>query len=95
LNTKVSIACIIHCVIVLAGFMQNTVAGVVLSIFLLLNIIGVVLILIHKVKTGSILFLVGSLGFIPIGLLGAIGARNNLDKLKEQEFKEKLTKLNI
>lgn len=58
--------------------------------FLILNCIAILIILLGKPKTGSILFLIGSVLFIPIGLIGAIGARKILNKIKEKKFLETL-----
>ncbi len=58
--------------------------------FLILNCIAIFIILLGKPKTGSILFLIGSILFIPIGLIGAIGARKILNEIKEKKFLETL-----
>ncbi|WP_103070481.1 hypothetical protein [Aquimarina sediminis] len=57
---------------------------------LILNCIGVMIILSGKPKTGSILFMIGSVVFVPIGLIGAMGARKILNKIKEDKFLETL-----
>ncbi|MBW1295726.1 hypothetical protein [Aquimarina litoralis] len=54
--------------------------------FFILNCIGIAIILTGKPKTGSILFLIGSVVFMPIGLIGAMGARKNLNQIKEDKF---------
>ncbi len=54
--------------------------------FLILNCIGVIIIVSGKPKTGSILFLIGSAIFVPIGIIGVIGARKILNQIKEEKF---------
>ncbi len=58
--------------------------------FLILNSIGIIIILLGKPKIGSTLFLIGSIIFVPIGLIGAIGAKKILNKIKEDQFLETL-----
>ncbi|WP_109436914.1 hypothetical protein [Aquimarina sp. AU119] len=58
--------------------------------FLILNCIGIIIILLGKPKTGSTLFLIGSILFVPIGLIGVMGARKVLNKIKEDKFLETL-----
>lgn len=54
--------------------------------FLILNCIAVAIILLGQPKIGSILFLIGSVIFVPIGIIGAIGARKILNQIKEEKF---------
>jgi len=54
--------------------------------FVLLNVIGIILIISGKIKTGAIVFMVGSFAFIPIGIIGIFGARSILNKLKQKDF---------
>ncbi|MGB6083385.1 hypothetical protein [Moheibacter sp.] len=54
--------------------------------FVLLNILGLIFIVSNKIKTGCILFMIGSAAFIPIGLIGFFGARSLMNKLKQQDF---------
>lgn len=51
-----------------------------------LNCLGLLLILINKLKAGSILFFIGSIVFVPIGLIGVLGARKLLNEIKKEEF---------
>ncbi|HEX7415439.1 MAG TPA: hypothetical protein VF411_15460 [Bacteroidia bacterium] len=92
MNSSIYIASLIHSIVTVLGFMQHPLLGVVLSIFLCMNIVGVVLLLMNRPKLGNMLFLIGSMGFIPIGLIGAFGARKNMDRIKEEEFQLKLKK---
>ena len=61
--------------------------------FVLLNIVGIFLIISGKIKTGAIVFMVGSVAFIPIGLIGFFGARSVLNKLKQKDFYKELNTL--
>ncbi|MFL1895834.1 hypothetical protein ACJRPK_09030 [Aquimarina sp. 2-A2] len=54
--------------------------------FLIVNCIATIIILFGKPKTGSIIFLIGSIVFVPIGLIGVMGARKTLNKIKEEKF---------
>ncbi|WP_378172183.1 hypothetical protein [Aquimarina sp. SS2-1] len=54
--------------------------------FLILNCIAIVTILLGKPKTGSIIFLVGSIPFVPIGLIGVVGARKITNQIKKDQF---------
>ena len=61
--------------------------------FVIANIVGIFLIISGKVKTGAIVFMVGSVAFIPIGLIGFFGARSVLNKLKQKDFYKELNTL--
>lgn len=50
--------------------------------FFLLNIVGMALILLGKIKPGAILFIIGCIPFAPVGLIGALGAKKMLLELK-------------
>jgi|SRR5690606_17844382 len=54
--------------------------------FVLLNILGIIFIVSGKIKTGAIVYMVGSAAFIPIGLIGFFGGRSVLNKLKQKDF---------
>ena len=59
-----------------------------LAPFVVLNIIGMVLIGIEKVRAGCITYMVGAAVFLPIGLIGFFGARAMLDRQRRQAFAE-------
>lgn len=59
-------------------------------VFFILNCIGLLLIITDQVKIGGLLFLIGSAVLIPIGLIGAFGARKLLNKIKKDKFLETL-----
>ena len=59
-----------------------------LAPFVLLNVIGMVLVAIGKVRGGCITYMVGAVVFVPIGLIGFFGARAMLDKQRRRAFAE-------
>lgn len=52
----------------------------------LLYLIGIILIVTNKNKIGSILFYIGSIMFIPLGILGIIEVKKTVQNLKEEQF---------
>ncbi len=52
----------------------------------LLCIIGLVLLIIDKIKAGSILFFIGSIFFVPLGMIAAMGIGKTISDLKERKF---------
>lgn len=56
----------------------------VLWLFVALAAVGVITMLVGQRRAGAMLALVGSAVFIPIGLVGAIGARQVLDQIEEE-----------
>lgn len=54
--------------------------------FVALNVIGMVLIGIGRLRAGCIAYMIGSVAFVPIGLIGVFGARAMLDKQRRQAF---------
>ena len=58
-----------------------------------LNLLGLMLMLGGMTKPGAITFILGSLVFIPIGLVGVIGARQALDSGEEEEFERRRREL--
>jgi putative Mn2+ efflux pump MntP len=58
----------------------------ILFFFLAINIAGVVLSIFLKSKTGPRLVMIGSIVFIPIGMIAIFGARKVLDNLKREEI---------
>jgi len=56
---------------------------------LILCILGLVFIITNKVKIGSIFFYIGSIVFVPIGVIGIIGVRQIISKIEEEKFNKK------
>lgn len=50
--------------------------------FLLMNVVGMLLVIIDKTKLGAILFIVGCVPFVPVGVIGILGAKKVLQSLK-------------
>lgn len=62
---------------------------------LVLCIIGLLLVSAKKTKIGLIIFIIGSMPFIPISIVGIIGIRKTTNKLNEEKFlKENYGKTN-
>ncbi|MCQ2028241.1 hypothetical protein [Stutzerimonas zhaodongensis] len=51
--------------------------------FLALNILGMLLVILGKTKPGAILFIIGCVPFIPIGVIGILGAKKSLLGMSE------------
>ncbi|MGS2760957.1 hypothetical protein [Sinomicrobium sp. M5D2P9] len=93
IDYRIWVGLIIHAVICLLQLTDPAPAPLLFYItfpFVLLNVIGLIFIASHKVKTGCILFMIGSAAFVPIGLIGFFGARSMLNKLKENFFYHEL-----
>ncbi|GAA4113786.1 hypothetical protein GCM10022393_13010 [Aquimarina addita] len=43
---------------------------------------------INKIKIGGILYIVGCILFVPIGLVGVVGVKKAMNEVKEQKFIE-------
>ncbi len=87
-NIQMGIAVVIHTLIGLIlladpdyGFM-----GYFVGIIVLLNIIGIALIKSGKIILGAKVFLISSAIMVPIGMIGAIGARKIIDEENKKEF---------
>lgn len=56
---------------------------------LAINIIGYIFMLAKKIKLGGILFIIGCVPFVPIGIVGIMGVKKIMNEEKEQKFIEK------
>lgn len=87
-NGKMWAGLVIHALIVwsigLGDYPDGFVA--VIGVFLAMNVVGLLLIAADSIRAGCIIFIIGCVGFVPIGVIGLIGARNVMDELKRQEF---------
>lgn len=60
----------------------GAVIGAILAPFIILSIIGLIVSGTTDKKAGPMMVLIGSVVFVPIGLIGAMGARKVLDRMK-------------
>ena len=70
----------------LAGEVYATIFSLIMLGFLLISIIGLFLSAFNQSKFGPILVIVGSVIFIPIGIIAILGARKVLDNIKREEL---------
>lgn len=87
-NGKMLLGMAIHilCVWSVSAGDYPAVLGIIMGVFLMMNFIGLFLIAVDSVRVGCIVFIVGCVAFVPIGLIGLIGARNVMDEMKRQQF---------
>ncbi len=64
----------------------GAVLGLILLVFLILCILGTLLYASGVRKAGAALFIIGSIAYVPIGIVGLLGMRKAQDALKAQEF---------
>jgi uncharacterized protein (TIGR02145 family) len=60
--------------------------GLIMMAFLLLSVAGLFITTISKSKAGLILVMIGCIAFVPIGLIGALGARKEFNILRLEQF---------
>ncbi len=46
--------------------------------FVVLNLVGMLLVALDKTKVGAILFIIGCVPFVPVGVVGILGAKKSL-----------------
>ena len=81
-NKLIYIGFAIHILVSLISGIQEVFLLYILLVPLLANLIGLYFLsFTKKIKLGARLFMVSSFFFIPIGMVGIIGARKVLDKL--------------
>ncbi|WP_372865385.1 hypothetical protein [Spongiibacter sp.] len=51
--------------------------------FLLMNAAGMLLVMVNKTKLGAIIFIVGCVPFVPVGMIGIFGAKKMLQGINE------------
>ncbi|HDZ55779.1 MAG TPA: hypothetical protein ENI17_04150 [Pseudomonas xinjiangensis] len=52
--------------------------------FVILNVTGILLVIGGQARLGAIVFIVGCIPFVPVGLLGILGAKKLMDNLKRE-----------
>lgn len=62
--------------------------GIPSLIAVAVSVIGFILMLTNKIKTGGILYIIGCILFVPIGLVGVIGVKKVMNEAKEKKFIE-------
>lgn len=92
MDIRIIIGLVIHGLIlwVVSADHEMQVIAPFIAPFVLLNVAGMVLIVVGKVRAGCITYMVGAVAFVPIGLIGFLGARAMLDKVRRQAFAEGL-----
>ncbi len=88
INTKMKIALLIHIALIflISTDPERGFLAFIPGVVALLNVVGIALILSKQKKTGAWIFLVSSAILVPIGMIGAIGARQILDEEKKNKF---------
>lgn len=65
---------------------DSSLFAVILGPLVALCVVGVVLVSAGKPKAGAITVMLGSFGFVPLGLIAVLGARRVLDELEAQRL---------
>lgn len=65
---------------------ESSVFAMILGPLVAVCVAGLVLISAGKAKAGAITVMIGSFGFVPLGLIAVLGARKVLDELEAQRF---------
>jgi len=78
----------IQTMLIVTNYPIEVLKYIVISL-LFVNIIGFGLSAKMKGKIGVIVYMIGCLPFVPLGLIGVYGARKKLDSLTKKEFEEK------
>ncbi len=88
INPAMYIGVVMHTIITLSffgdpdySFLAYFVGAIVIA-----NLIGIALIAANNKKLGAWIFLISSAILVPIGFIGAMGARKILDEEKQKEF---------
>lgn len=92
INAGMILAVVIHSLITLNLFANSDLPaiGYLGMVVVIGNVIGMLLTFTDLKKAGYMTFIISSAILVPIGLIGAISARKELDKLKQEEFNKTL-----
>ena len=86
-NILIYIAFTIHIALTLLLGLKDDLLLTIMAIPLAGNAIGLYFLsFTDKIKIGAKIFIISSALFVPIGMIGVIGARKVIDHLTEQEF---------
>jgi hypothetical protein len=78
------------CIILLIGFATIDIVLVVIGVIAFaISIVGMILLTTENYRAGFWIYVISMIMFIPIGLIGIIGARKMHDVKAEEEFKAK------
>lgn len=94
LNGYIYLSLAIYVVICLLVYLQYPFMFIFFMVLVGLCLLGLLLILAGQIKLGAYLYFIASIGFIPIGALGMVGARKVLDKIEEESFQRRKEKAN-
>ncbi|MBP1840548.1 hypothetical protein [Formosa algae] len=89
-NTLTSIGILINTLITAFIYFTEAYKGldIVMIIALIMCYIGFIVMQCNQAKIGSIIFCIGSVLFIPIGLVGIIGVRKIVEHIEAEKFKK-------
>ncbi len=92
INSFIIIGFIIHAVLTALMFTDSDYSflGLIFIPFVLANIVGMILIGMKKTALGARIFMYSSFIFVPIGLIGILGARKELNILIKDKFYQDL-----
>ncbi len=88
INIQMGVATVIHTIIGLLFFLDPEYGflGYFVAVIVLFNIIGLILLKLRKTILGAKIFMISSSVMVPIGMIGAMGARKIIDEEKRKEF---------
>lgn len=92
INAGMILAVVIHSLITLNLFANSDLPaiGYLGMVVVIGNVIGMLLTFTDLKKAGYMTFIISSTILVPIGLIGVISARKELEKLKQEEFNKTL-----
>lgn len=87
IDYRIWIALVIYVLVVAASLTGKLqLFSIILTPFVAVYVLGIIFLLVGKLKQGSLLCIIGSAGFIPIGIIGIMGARSMSNKEKQTNF---------
>ncbi len=88
LNKQMILAVVIHVIITIIYIFdpEYSFIAYISGAIVLFNIIGIVMIQLGNKTAGARIFMISSALLVPIGLIGAMGARKIIDEEKRKDF---------
>ncbi len=83
----IPVALVINAALALMYGQEHPIFGIVIGCLVALGAIGWLLILAGRRTLGAYFVMASMIPMVPIGLVGAFGARQILDKQKEEQFR--------